>query len=507
LACFKGESSCVECLLKHGASYKTHDSVNERTPLHAAAYNNNEECLKAISTYLDVENQSDFKSDLLDKYGRTPLMIAVEQGHLNTISLLITHMNANVLECDVNQRTALHRSAALGYEECCLLILKSNANSAFQKDVNGLMPIHYAVMAGHANLISMFFEYFEECLNPDNSSDINTELLLGEKLLVNEGFSLLHYACFNGHSTCAETICELGQTYRFLIDPLINPDAITTPSTHKHSKFSVLHAACQNSHDACVSFLIEKFSSNLERLIELEDSNGNRPLHICAMNNEYDCALLLLESNCKINERNKFGKTPLMLAACCNSFSIMELLLSEKASGKKVNLNCVDNKGNSCLHLALLNKHENCALFILDKIESNSYLINLQNKDGDTLLHVAASNGYLTCVEILLSKGADIWLKNNTKKCTPLVMCAKNDQVADCLELMLSRLIFMISNGTMNAVNATTSNKTTSNLMMMMMTPANSQTQGANLNGKNNNNNNEDLGNAFNKILGLPELF
>ncbi len=110
LACFKGESSCVECLLRNGASYQTHDSVNERTPLHAAAYNNNEECLKAIINYVDVENQSEFKSDLLDKHGRTPLMIAVEQGHLNTISLLITHMNADVLACDINQRTSLHRS-------------------------------------------------------------------------------------------------------------------------------------------------------------------------------------------------------------------------------------------------------------------------------------------------------------------------------------------------------------------------------------------------------------
>jgi ankyrin repeat protein len=376
--------------------------------------------------------------------------------------------------------------AALGYEECCLLILKSNINSAFQKDINGLLPIHYAVMAGHANLINMFFEYFEQCLNPSRSSDVNTELLLSEKILDNQKFSLLHYACFNGHSTCAEIICELGQTYNFLTEMLTSQ----TPR-QQYNKFSVLHAACQNSHDACVSFLLDKFSYNLEYLVELEDSNGNRPLHICAINNEYDCALLLIEANCSINEKNNDGKTPFMLAASNNSFSIMELLLSDKTSPKKVDLNCIDRKGNSCLHLALLNKHENCALFILDKIESNSYLINLQNNMGDTSLHACAEHGYLTCVEILLSKGADIWLKNNTNKRTPLVMCAKNDQVADCLELMLSRLILMISNGTMNAVDATTSNKTTSNLMMMMMTPANNNMmQGVNM----KNNKNEDLG-------------
>jgi ankyrin repeat protein len=195
---------------------------------------------------------------------------------------------------------------------------------------------------------------------------------------------------------------------------------------------------------------------------------------VCAVNNEYDCALLLLEANCEVDCKNKSGKSPLMLAASYNSFSIMELLLTNKT--KKVDLNCVDSNGNSCLHLALLNKHENCALYILDKIEPNSHLINLRNKEGNTLLHMAASVGYLTCVEILLSKGADIWLKNFKQKHTPLVMCAKNEQVADCLELMLSRLILMITNGSMNGVNATVaSNKTTSNLMMMMMTPSNNQ--------------------------------
>ena len=113
LACFKGESSCVECLLNYGAMYQSHDSVNERTPLHAAAYNNNEECLKAIANFLEIHDMSNFNSDLRDKYGRTPLMVAVEQGHLNTISFLVSHMNADVLASDANQRTALHRSVII----------------------------------------------------------------------------------------------------------------------------------------------------------------------------------------------------------------------------------------------------------------------------------------------------------------------------------------------------------------------------------------------------------
>ena len=207
----------------------------------------------------------------------------------------------------------------MGYEECCLLILKSNKRSAFQRDTNGLMPIHYAVMAGHANLISLFFEYYDEYVKCSEESPAS------QKLVDKEGFSLLHYACFNGHSTCAETLCDLGtNAYTFLTEMLIEPSTL-----NDYNSFSVLHAACKNSHDACVSFLLDKFSSQSTRLVELEDGNGNRPLHVCALSNECDCALLLLEAHCDINAKNKLEKTPLMLAASSNSFNLMELLLAK----------------------------------------------------------------------------------------------------------------------------------------------------------------------------------
>ena len=230
--------------------------------------------------------------------------------------------------------------AALGYEECCMLILKSNSESAFQKVLNGLLPIHYAVMAGHANLINMFFEYYEGQLSPktDAVSAVTThpKIALSEKLIDKDGFSLLHYACFNGHSTCAETLCELGNIYSFLTEML------ATDSHNKlacYNKFSPLHGACKNSHDACVSFILERFAAHMPQLIETEDSQGNRPLHICAIANEYDSALLLLEANCGLNYTNKQGKTPLMLAASHNSFSILELLMSSdnKSSVKYYN--------------------------------------------------------------------------------------------------------------------------------------------------------------------------
>lgn len=115
LACFRGESQCVECLLNYGANWTCKDQVNERTCIHAAAYNNNEDCIKIIDHLVSsYEKQLDATQTKLinvkDKHGRTPLMCAIEKGHFNTVQFLISQLDADILACDNNKRTALHRA-------------------------------------------------------------------------------------------------------------------------------------------------------------------------------------------------------------------------------------------------------------------------------------------------------------------------------------------------------------------------------------------------------------
>ena len=204
--------------------------------------------------------------------------------------------------------------AAFGYEECCIVLLKADINTVIQRDKNGLLPIHYTILAGHANLIITFFEYYENYLEMlsnqsdglESSSERPVDLLLDLK-----GFSLLHFACFNGHSTCTETICDLSESYPFLTDMLLN--AHNEELTKCFNKFSPMHCACHNRHETCVNLLLEKFVDKQQLLVELEDSNGNRPFHVCAINNEYECASLLLQANCNLNPKNKLGQTPFML--------------------------------------------------------------------------------------------------------------------------------------------------------------------------------------------------
>ena len=108
LACFKGSFSCVECLVLNGANCDLVDNISQRTPLHAAAYNNHEDCIKLILMLInDKKNLINAK----DKFSRTPLMIAVEQGHLHTISVLVSQQ-ADIDAVDDKNCTALHRAVS-----------------------------------------------------------------------------------------------------------------------------------------------------------------------------------------------------------------------------------------------------------------------------------------------------------------------------------------------------------------------------------------------------------
>jgi ankyrin repeat protein len=97
----------------NGANYNVPDSASERKAVHAAAYNNNEECIRLLLLYEDHEsNENNLLINYTDKFKRTALMIAVEQGHFNTM-LFIIEQNADLNLVDEKKCTALHRAVRI----------------------------------------------------------------------------------------------------------------------------------------------------------------------------------------------------------------------------------------------------------------------------------------------------------------------------------------------------------------------------------------------------------
>lgn len=68
---------------------------------------------------------------------------------------------------------------------------------------------------------------------------------------------------------------------------------------------------------------------------------------------------------------------------------------------------------NSMVHMAAGNGHLELVAYLLTLVKEPKNFVNLQNDSGNTALHWAAYNGHLPVVEVLVEKGADVFLKNS----------------------------------------------------------------------------------------------
>jgi SHAQKYF class myb-like DNA-binding protein len=123
-----------------------------------------------------------------------------------------------------------------------------------------------------------------------------------------------------------------------------------------------------------------------------------------------------------VNHPDKYGYTPLMLAASLNEeyfkqikktnkndafkkvpIEMVKILFHNKASAKYI-----DKAGYSCLHWAAAKGNtELCSEFL-----NRGSKINLQGNDGNTPLHLACCEGRVETVKYLLKRNADASLRN-----------------------------------------------------------------------------------------------
>jgi hypothetical protein len=116
-------------------------------------------------------------------------------------------------------------------------------------------------------------------------------------------------------------------------------------------------AFCAPIHDAARSGDLAKVQALVKadpNLVSSKDEKfGQTPLHVAAFNDHKDVAKFLLASKADVNAKAKNGSTPLHLAAAKGNKEIVELLLANKAD-----IDALDNEGWSPLHSAIVWEHK-----------------------------------------------------------------------------------------------------------------------------------------------------
>ncbi|XP_059153195.1 ankyrin-2-like [Physella acuta] len=146
-------SACVKCEAPVSSTYGMQwSSEAGLTPLHFAAQSGHEGLVRILLNCPGV--QTDSASSVT---GSIPLHLAAGNGHTSVVSLLLSKSTYQIHTKDKRGRTALLRAAANGHLEMCALLIGQGADIN-TSDKNGFTALHFASSAGYLSVVKLLVE-------------------------------------------------------------------------------------------------------------------------------------------------------------------------------------------------------------------------------------------------------------------------------------------------------------------------------------------------------------
>ncbi|CAF1279168.1 unnamed protein product [Rotaria sp. Silwood1] len=147
----------------------------------------------------------------------------------------------------------------------------------------------------------------------------------------------------------------------------------------------------------------EHFSNFLlERIVNLQDANGNTALHYCVTNGHWHVVNMLLDTKvCDVCLQNNAGYTAVMMAAVIDINNNEQKQIVRRLFRESGNVNVKDTVSNQTA-LMLAVKHGKVDL--VELLLENGAAVNLQDIDGSTALMCAVEHGNINIVKLLLTR-------------------------------------------------------------------------------------------------------
>ena len=425
---------------QHGFRLCATDEDN-LTPTHLAARKGSHRVLDFIMCKcLEHGYPAETVLSFLDEENSTPLHAATDGGHANVVEVLLKN-GADSTTLKYDQPPPLHLACSQGKLEILKMMVEHNGKDILHfRDQYGQTPLHRSTQAiNSAQVISYLMRHKVEVDSIDNlgrtplhSAIISGSLPAVKELIVNganpllrdqQGYNSLHHAVTRNRKAIVSCLLDLPCA----------PEMVTSADDKGNCP---IHLALKLGFSEQVSALISVMRYQLQNL---KDEQGNNYLHLAAASGDWKALSVLLDTPaCQtlLNETNKFGATPLHMAAGAGHLRCTEMLLSHGAMVHKCHY------GTTPFLYACLNGHTECAKACLD---AHPFQKDWTDDKGNSALHLAVQSGNPTVITLALDKGVqvthnfsqesflDLTLEKADAKCA--MAAINHDRWQECLNL------------------------------------------------------------------------
>lgn len=300
LASDKESFASLQTLVAQGANLNAQD-INGRTALHFIAANLDPD-KKELAIAAEFLLKHNALEDIPDKYGRTPLMMAAQNGHTELAKLLLSY-GANINRQDNDGLTPL--ALAVGNEHAATVeaLLAAGANP-FIHDKRGWNAIKRAQRIDSESVIQAIEKARDEwetrgralidAVKENNLEDVKE--LLRRRTYIDTQDEIqrtpLYYAYNKNLLPMLELLLQAGANLSLL-----------------YNGTSLLHLAAGYGQSDIMKILMQ-YTKNLNIL----NTHGNTPLHDAVRHRKFEAIKQLVEAGADILQANNLGHTPYDLA-------------------------------------------------------------------------------------------------------------------------------------------------------------------------------------------------